>query len=103
MPVIVTAVFEPLPGSRDAAKRAIQAALPAVHEEAGCVYYALHDAADGSLVLIEKWESQELLDAHSAGAPVARLNDSLAGLLQSAPAVTVMAPLPGGDPAKGQI
>jgi quinol monooxygenase YgiN len=101
--VVVTAVFRPLPGRREDARAAIEGALPAVHAEQGCLLYALHAAADGTLVLVEKWESQELLDAHSAGEPVERLGRALDGLLEQPPAVVTMAPLPAGDPVKGRI
>ncbi|WSQ15361.1 hypothetical protein OG604_03075 [Streptomyces sp. NBC_01231] len=65
--------------------------------------YALHDASDGTLVLIEKWASQELLDAHASGEPVARLNRAIVGLLQGPPTVVTMTPLPTGDVSKGRL
>jgi quinol monooxygenase YgiN len=102
-PVVVTAVFRPLPGRRNDARAAVEGVLPDVHAEEGCLLYALHDAADGSLVLLEKWESQELLDAHSAGEPVKRLGAALDGLLDAPPAVLTMTPLPAGDPDKGRL
>jgi quinol monooxygenase YgiN len=101
--VVVTAVFHPLPGNHEKARTAILDALPDVHAEPGCLLYALHDAADGTLVLIEKWESPELLDAHAAGAPVARLNRAIEGLLEKPPTVVTMTPVPGGDACKGRI
>jgi quinol monooxygenase YgiN len=102
-PVVVTAVFRPLPGRHDDARAAIEGALPDVHAEDGCLLYALHDAADGTLVLIEKWESQGLLGAHAAGEAVKRLNVAIDGFLEQPPTVVTMAPLPGGDPVKGRI
>jgi quinol monooxygenase YgiN len=101
--VVVTAVFHPSPGLREKARSAIQHVLADVHAEAGCVLYALHDAADGTLVLIEKWESIDLLNAHRSGESVARLNRALDGLLDKPPAVVTMTPVPGGDLAKGQV
>jgi quinol monooxygenase YgiN len=101
--VVVTAVFRPLPGRHGDARAAIEGALPGVHAENGCLLYALHDAADGTLVLLEKWESQELLDAHSVGEPVKRLGAALDGLLEAPAAVVTMTPLPAGDPVKGRL
>lgn len=101
--VVVTAVFRPSPGRHGDVRAAVEAALPDVHAEDGCLLYALHDAADGTLVLIEKWESAELLDAHGAGEPVARLGAALDGLLEQPPAVVRMTPLPAGDPEKGRL
>ncbi len=103
MSVVVTAVFVPRPGQHEAVRAAIEGVLPDVHAEEGCELYALHDAADGTLVLLEKWESAELLDAHGSAEPVARLGAALAGLLEKPPVVARMAPLPAGDPAKGRL
>jgi quinol monooxygenase YgiN len=102
-PVVVTAVFRPLPGRRDDLRAAIEGALPDVHAEDGCLLYALHDAADGTLVLLEKWESQELLDAHSVGEPVKRLRAAIADLVEGPADVVTMTPLPAGDPVKGRL
>jgi quinol monooxygenase YgiN len=101
--VVVTAVFRPLPGRSEAVRAAIEGALPGVHAEDGCLLYALHVAADGTLVLIEKWESQGVLGAHAAGEAVKRLNVAIDGLLVQPPTVVTMAPLPGGDPVKGRL
>ncbi|OZM77355.1 putative quinol monooxygenase [Pseudonocardia sp. MH-G8] len=101
--VVVTAVFVPQQGRQEEARSAILGALADVHAESGCELYALHDAADGSLVLIEKWESAELLDAHGSGEPVARLGKAVSGLLEKPPVVARMTPVPGGDAAKGRL
>jgi len=102
-PVVVTAVFSPLPGRHEQARAALEGALADVHAEDGCLLYALHDAADGTLVLIEKWGSQGVLGAHAAGEAVKRLTASIEGLLEVPPTVVTMAPLPGGDPVKGRL
>ena len=101
--VVVTAVFVPQQGRQEEARSAILGALADVHAEPGCELYALHDAADGTLVLIEKWESAELLAAHAGGEPVARLNRAVAGLLEKPAGVVTMTPVPGGDAAKGRL
>jgi quinol monooxygenase YgiN len=103
MSVVVTAVFTPVPGRREDLRTAIEGALPDVHTEDGCLLYALHDAADGTLVLLEKWETKELLDAHSVGEPVKRLRAAIDGLVEGPAAVVTMAPLPAGDPVKGRL
>jgi quinol monooxygenase YgiN len=91
--VVVTAVFAPQRGRREEARSAILGALADVHAEAGCELYALHDAADGTLVLIEKWASADLLDAHGRGEPVARLGRAVSGLLEKPPVVGVRVPV----------
>jgi len=103
VPVVVTAYFYPRPGTRDQVLAALEPAIAAVHEEDGCELYAIHDAPDGSIVMLEKWESAELLDAHGQGDPVARLNVALDGLLAQPAAVTWLGPLPVGDAAKGAL
>ena len=65
--IVVTAIFHPADGSRDAVLAALEPAIAAVHGEPGCLLYAIHDAPDGSIVMIEKWESVALLDAHGKG------------------------------------
>jgi quinol monooxygenase YgiN len=103
MPVVVTAYFHPAPGQHDQVVEALQRAIPAVHEEPGCELYAIHDAPDGSIVMIEKWSSVGELDDHGAGEPVRALNASLAGLLASPTEVTRLMPLAAGTNEQGQL
>ena len=67
MPVVVTAVFHPSPGRTAELIDALRATIPGVHREEGCLLYAIHDAADGTITMIEKWTSAEALDAHASG------------------------------------
>ena len=102
-PVVVTAYFSPAPGQRERVLAALEQAIPRVHEEAGCNLYCVQEAPDGTLVMVEHWDSGELLDAHGAGAPVADLNVALEGLLTEPVAVTRLTPIPIGDPRKGAL
>jgi quinol monooxygenase YgiN len=102
-PVIVTAEFTPRPGRRDALVEALRIAIAEVHEEEGCLLYALHDAADGTIVMIEKWSTTTALDAHAAGAAVARLDASIAELIARPVIVTRLAPIPAGTSAQGVL
>jgi len=102
-PIVVTAVFFPSAGQHDAVVAALSPAIAAVHAEPGCLLYALHDAQDGSIVMVEKWESAELLDAHGAGDAVAHLTASLAGKLERPVEVTRLVPIPGGTAEQGQL
>lgn len=102
-PVVVTAYFRPLPESRSAVLVALHEAIPRVHEEEGCELYAIHDAPDGSIVMLEKWSSAAELDAHSTGAPVAALVAALEGHLAGPVEVTRLAPLPVGDARRGAL
>jgi quinol monooxygenase YgiN len=102
-PIVVTAVFVPAPGQFAAVHDALRPAIAAVHEEPGCILYAIHGAPDDTIVMIEKWESAELLDAHGAGAAVAALNASLEGKLARPVEVTRLAPLPAGTEIQGTL
>ena len=89
MKVIVTAVFHPVPGRSAELASAMRAGIEAVHAEPGCELYAIHDAEDGTITMIEKWASRADLEAHSkAAAP---------------PVVTLMDPMPMGDPERGEL
>ncbi|HEY5979921.1 MAG TPA: antibiotic biosynthesis monooxygenase [Microlunatus sp.] len=101
--MVVTAHFFPRPHVRDQVIAALEPAIAEVHEEAGCELYAIHDAPDGSIVMLEKWTSVELLDAHGQGEPVRRLSLALDGLLERPVEVTRLVPRPTGEPAKGAL
>lgn len=103
MPVVVTAAFTPKEGSFDQVVAALHPAIAEVHEEPGCLLYAIHESPDGRILMIEKWESAELLDAHGAGEPVKRLNASLAGLLECPVEVMRHEPIPAGTPGQGTL
>jgi quinol monooxygenase YgiN len=102
-PVVVTAYFHPAEGQRENVLAALGRAIPRVHEEEGCNLYCIQEAPDGSIVMIEHWDSAELLDAHGAGAPVADLNAELEGKLAQPVAVTRLVPIPLGQAAKGAL
>lgn len=99
--VIVVATMQVLPGRAEELVERFGAVVEATHREEGCLAYALHrDRSDHSrFVLIERWRSQEDLDAHFQQpymAAVAGLADGLAG----PPEVIFCEALPQGDPAK---
>ncbi|WP_114559776.1 putative quinol monooxygenase [Desertihabitans aurantiacus] len=102
-PVVVTAYFHPLPGKHDAVVEALHPAIAAVHAEPGCQLYAIHRAPDDTVVMIEKWSSEEYLDVHGSGGAVATLNENLEGLLARPVEVTRLRPIPSGTPEQGQL
>jgi quinol monooxygenase YgiN len=101
--VVVTAVFTPIDGQRDRLIAALREAIPAVHAEPGCLLYAIHDAADGTITMLEKWASVEDLDAHAVGEPITRLNRLIDGLIDGPVVVTRMFALPAGTEQQGLI
>jgi quinol monooxygenase YgiN len=77
--------------------------ITGVHDEEGCLLYAIQEAPDGAIVMIEKWESAELLDAHGSSSAVAAAGGALGRALSGPVEVTRLAPIPIGDPAKGAL
>jgi quinol monooxygenase YgiN len=102
MPVVVVATIVPLPEHRAAVIDAIKETVEQVHAEDGCELYSLNEAP-GRLVMVEKWASQQALDAHAKGPNLAALRPKLAGKVTAAPQVIVLQPVPAGDPAKGAV
>jgi quinol monooxygenase YgiN len=101
--LVVTATFHPAEGKREQVLAAMERVIPRVHEEPGCNLYAIQEAEDGTIIMIEHWDSAALLDEHGAGAPVAEFNQELEGLLASPIAVTRYTPIPMGDARKGVV
>lgn len=102
-PVVVVAIATPVPGHGEAVRDALLAAVPPVHAEPGCERYALHARADGALVMLERWSSQEALDVHGAGENLRVLGAALDGHLAAPLDVTVLKPLLAGDPERGAL
>jgi quinol monooxygenase YgiN len=103
MSVVVTAIFHPIEGRRAELVKALQASIPAVHRERGCTLYAIHDAEDDTITMIEKWDSREDLRAHAEGAAVAALQAATAGLMTQPATVTTMTPIPAGTAEQGEL
>jgi quinol monooxygenase YgiN len=103
MSIVVVATLTPKPDAVDAVREALLAAVPKVHAEPGCERYALHEARDGSLVMIEQWAGPEALAAHGKGEPFTELSQQLEGKLAGAPQLQVLTAVPTGDQAKGAL
>jgi quinol monooxygenase YgiN len=103
VPVVVTALFHPTPGRKDELVEALRSTIPGVHSERGCLLYAIHDADDGTITMIEKWESVADLDAHGSSPESASLRAAVDGLVSEPALVTRMTPIPVGDPAQGEL
>ena len=101
--VVVVAVFTAAPGKLDDLRSALVEAIPGVHAEAGCELYAIHDAPDNQIYMLEKWSSAAMLDAHAAGPAVARLQQLTAGLTAGEVQVLRMTPIPAGSEEQGLL
>jgi quinol monooxygenase YgiN len=92
-PIVVVATFQPKPGARWALTEDLRRFLPLVHQERGCLLYAIHSAHDGTIVMIEKSANRESLDNHSDGPTVAAMRRELTQHLLAPATVHEMAPL----------
>jgi quinol monooxygenase YgiN len=103
MSVVVTAIFHPAEGKKDQLREALRSTIPAVHAEDGCLLYAIHDAEDGTITMLEKWTSPELLEAHAKGPAVEALDAAVGPFLATPTIVTKMAPIPAGTEDQGLL
>jgi quinol monooxygenase YgiN len=101
--VIVSTVFQPAPDAKGPLIAALREGIPAVQSEDGCILYAIHDAEDGTIVMLEKWASQEDLDAHAAGPALERLDALVAPHLGRPVTWTTMTPVPAGNAGQGLL
>ena len=94
-------------GRADAVVAAFEACTVRTHEEEGCLMYALHrDTADPHhFVLLERWRSQEDLDAHFSTAHTQELLSfaGTPGNLAAPPTLTFTTALGLGSPEKGSL
>ncbi|MEU7818939.1 putative quinol monooxygenase [Pseudonocardia sp. NPDC049154] len=104
-PVIVVATISPKPGEEQAVREAFLAAIPKVHDEAGCGKYALHESTGDStdLVFVERWESAEALKTHSTAPALAEVGKALKGRLAGPIDVKTFTPIPAGTTEQGTI
>ena len=102
-PIVVTAVFTPIEGAYDELVEVLSQAIAEVHQEPGCLLYAIHRHPEGQIIMIEKWESEELLDVHGSSPAVERLNAGAAGLLDGPVVVTRLVPIPAGTAGQGRL
>ncbi len=74
------------------------------HTEEGCITYAVNQGAQDPnvVVLVERWRSQEDLDAHFRQPYVAALGEQ-ASLLVEPPQVHFLGAVPAGQAEKGRL
>lgn len=101
-PVVVVASFTAKSDSLDTVLAACQKAITEVHDEPGCQLYSLHQTGN-TLVFIEQWADEDALKTHSTAPAIGALFAAIGDHLDGAPSIQMLAPLPAGDPAKGQL
>jgi quinol monooxygenase YgiN len=92
-PVGVIARFAPLPEKRSDLQALLEGMVAPVRSEPGCRSYNLYEAADGDLVLIERYDDQAALEHHRTTEHYLNYRAQLSPLLASPISVTVLAPL----------
>jgi quinol monooxygenase YgiN len=100
--VVVVATAFPAPGFRTEVVAAFEEAIARVHDEPGVELYALQEGPD-RLVMIEKYESEDLRSRHLQGAALANLRSALQGKLSRGLDVQVLVPHPAGKKGLGVL
>ena len=105
--IVVVVSLQAAEGKGDEIAKAFGEAIPPTHDEEGCLVYALHrDNSDPDhFVHIERWRSQEDLDAHMMTPHLAGVFGALGqpGVMAGAPSMWMCSADVYGDPAKGAI
>ena len=102
--VTVIAAFTVKPEHADEAIEILKGIVEESHGEEGCLLYTLHQARTKpeTWSIVEKWRSQEDLDAHFKMPYMQRMADA-AGMLLEPPTILFCEPVPVGDPQKGSL
>jgi quinol monooxygenase YgiN len=90
-------------GKEKAVEDALHAVVPPTHAEAGCLRYIIHRGIDtpSQFVVIERWKSMELLQAHLASDHVQTFFKKLPDLLEGPPEVSTFESIDPGHNPKG--
>lgn len=102
MPVVVVASMTVKPESVDTVRDILTTAVGEVHGEPGCQLYSLHQTGD-TFVFVEQWADEEALKAHSTAPAIGTMFAAIGEHLAGAPDIKKLAPVPAGDPGKGQL
>lgn len=102
--VTVVATFTIKPEHADEAIELLKGVVAASHGEEGCLLYTLHRANSkpNTWAIVEKWRSQEDLDAHFQMDHMKPMADA-AGMLAEPPTILFCEPEAVGDEAKGAL
>lgn len=91
----VVALLTAKPGSEDVVRDALSKLTSATREEEGCLHYELHvSAADPTVfVTVERWRSQDDLDAHLKTPHIAEAMTVAGEHLAAPPAIHPLVPV----------
>ena len=104
--IVIVAIIKVKEGSEAEAEQSLRKAIDGTHaDDEGCLRYALHRSMldPQQFVMIEKWASQEALDAHGKSPHLAGLMPLFTDLAAETPQLLVLEPMPAGDVEKGAI
>jgi len=91
----VVAMIAAKPGSEAIVEGALKALVVASRRDKGCISYDLFasESTPGTFVTIEKWESQEDIDAHMASSHIADVITTAGDHFDGFPAIHTLRPL----------
>jgi quinol monooxygenase YgiN len=103
--IVVTAIVNVRPESRDDAVAALTTGIEGTHAEDGCIAYALHEDTNqpARFVIVEKWASEADLQAHGQADHLQAMFAIVGPLLAEPPTIVFTKPVPVGDEAKATI
>ena len=103
--ILVVATLKIQDGKVDEAVDELTSVIEAMHDEEGCLSYVLHrDINDPStLVFIERWASQDALNAHIQQPHMLKMVELAGALLAEPPQITFCESLEIGSSPKGSF
>ncbi|HZA78845.1 MAG TPA: putative quinol monooxygenase [Acidimicrobiales bacterium] len=101
----VIATGKAKPGMGDKLEQILRGCVAATHDEPGNLHYSLHRSVEDPDVVvgIERWTSQEALDAHFATPHIKTVIAETGPILSAPPEVQVFTMLPEGTSPKGRL
>ncbi len=103
--IVVIGSMKAREGKEDDTRDALGGLVAPTHAEDGCILYSLHQgAADKTrFAFVERWESQEKLNAHLGSDHIAAVLQRADELLSEPPDIVVYEALAQGEESKGSL
>lgn len=76
-PTVVVVTLTPHPEHYGDVVGLLAEVIPTIQQDPGCLVYALHEAVDHTVVLVESWRNREAWLAHFHLPPILRLKQDL--------------------------
>jgi quinol monooxygenase YgiN len=103
--VVVIVNLSVKPDRRESVIEHLKATAAASHGEAGCRLFAVHEDAEqpDRVVLIERWDSEDALEAHHHEPHMVDLPQFLAENMTGEPGRQFLTAIPAGEAGKGTL